>query len=56
MADVSLTAQFANALPVIIGGVLAIAGVLASQIAIHRLSDSPTRATVRRFEGNDSSL
>ncbi|MBK6958699.1 MAG: hypothetical protein IPH22_10450 [Nitrosomonas sp.] len=48
MADVSLTVQFANVLPVIIGGVLAIAGGLASQIAIHRLSDSRDRKKVRR--------
>jgi hypothetical protein len=48
MADANLAAQLANALPVIVGGVLAIAGGVASQFVIHHLADSRDRMKMRR--------
>ena len=48
MADANLPAQLANALPVIVGGVLAIAGGVAGQFVIHRLADSRDRMKMRR--------
>ena len=48
MGDVTITSQLANAIPILIGGLLAIAGGLGSQLAIHWLTKSRECAKLRR--------
>ena len=48
MADPILHAQLINAIPVIVGGILAILGGLASQFIIHRLANSRERMKTQR--------
>lgn len=44
MTDITITSQLANAVPVLLGGLLAIVGGLGSQLVIHWLTDSRERA------------
>lgn len=48
MTDVTITSQLANAVPVLLGGLLAVVGGLGSQLVIHWLTDSRERAKLRR--------
>jgi len=48
MTDSIYAPQLLNAIPVIVGGLLAIAGGLGSQFAIHHLTDSREQKKVRR--------
>lgn len=48
MTDATITTQIASAVPVLLGGLLAIAGGLGSQLVIHWLSGSRERTKLRR--------
>jgi hypothetical protein len=48
MTDPTITSQLANAIPILIGGLLAIAGGLGSQLVIHWLTESREHAKLRR--------
>lgn len=48
MTDATITSQLANAIPILIGGLLAIAGGLGSQLVIHWLTGSRERTKLRR--------
>lgn len=48
MADPSTLNPILAAIPVVVGGVLAIAGGLASQLVIHRLAEGRQKAKLRR--------
>lgn len=48
MADATIANQIASAVPVLLGGLLAIAGGLGSQLVIHWLSGSRERTKLRR--------
>jgi hypothetical protein len=48
MATVDLSLQVANAIPVVVGGLLAVMGGVASQYMTHRLSDSREKKKRRR--------
>src|ERR1019366_9089701 len=48
MTDSSIYAELAKAIPVVVGGLLAIRGVLIGQIATHRFTIKRDRAKLRR--------
>jgi len=48
MTDATITSQLANAIPILIGGLLAIAGGLGSQLVIHWLTGSREHTKLRR--------
>lgn len=48
MTETTIASQLANAIPVFLGGLLAIAGGLGSQLVIHWLNGSRERAKLRR--------
>lgn len=48
MTDATITSQIASAVPVLLGGLLAIAGGLGSQLVIHWLTESRERTKLRR--------
>lgn len=48
MTDVSLSVELANAVPVVVGGLLAVAGGLGGQVLTHWLTRKRDRASLRR--------
>lgn len=48
MADTTIPMQLANAIPVVVGAILAIAGGIASQYVVHLLAESREKMKMRR--------
>lgn len=48
MPEMTIAQQFANAIPVVLGGVVALSGGIVSQYLLHRLAESRERSKLRR--------